>query len=176
MQQPLRREGSLRQRARQDPPGTGRTQQPAPDARALRLPCAGLTLEGMGKLALLAFAVLLPTLTGGAILASVRGFRRLSRLRQDRRPQQAENIHVIEARLRRLRADLEATENQPGGAARRHHILALRGAYLDVLGSACQRLGVSPPAGGDQAGQAEIYRVEAALRDRGLDVREAAVR
>jgi len=130
----------------------------------------------MGKLAPLAFAVLLPTLTGGAILASVRGFRRVSRIRQDRQPLPAEPLGVIEGRLRRLRAELEATENQPGGAARRHHILALRGAYLDVLFSACQRLGVSPPAGGDQAGQAEIYRTEAALRDHGLDVREAAVR
>ena len=114
----------------------------------------------MSKLALLAFAVLLPTLTGGAILAAVRGYRRLSGLRRNR-PQPAE---------------LETTENQPGGTAKRHHILALRGAYLDTLCGACQRFGVSPPAGGDQARQSEIYRAEAALREHGLDVREAAVR
>ncbi len=80
------------------------------------------------------------------------------------------------ARLRRLRAELEATENQPGGTAKRHHLLALRGAYLDTLRSACQRFGVRPPAGGDQARQAEIYRAEAALREHGLDVRDPAVR
>ena len=139
-------------------------------------PAAGLTLEDMGKVMLLAFAVLLPTIAWGTILASLRGLRRLSKLRRDRRPQPPEPIDRIAARLRRLRAELEATENQPGGTARRHHIVALRGAYLDTLGSACRRLGVSPPAGGDRAGQAEIYRVEAALRERGLDVREAAVR
>jgi len=130
----------------------------------------------MGKLVLLAFAVLLPTLAFAAILVSLRGFRRLSRIQQDRRPPPPEPIDRIEARLRRLRAELEATENQFGGTARRHHIVALRGAYLDTLGSACRRLGVSPPAGGDQARQAEIYRAEAALREHGLDVREAAVR
>jgi hypothetical protein len=129
----------------------------------------------MGKLALLAFAVLLPTLAGGAILAAVRVYRRLGALRRSR-PQPAEPVDRIVARLRRLRAELEATENQPGGTAKRHHILALRGAYLDTLCSACQRFGVSPPAGGDQARQAEIYRAEAALREHGLDVREAAVR
>ena len=130
----------------------------------------------MGKLVLLAFAVLLPTLACAAILVSLRGFRRLSRIQRDRRPPPPEPIDRIEAQLRRLRAELEATENQLGGTARRHHIVALRGAYLDTLGSACRRLGVSPPAGGDQARQAEIYRAEAALREHGLDVREAAVR
>ena len=48
---------------------------------------------------------------------------------------------------------------------------ALRGAYLDALATACQRLEVGPRPGGDEAPLAEIYRVEAALRQRGLDVR-----
>jgi hypothetical protein len=129
----------------------------------------------MSKVALLAFAVLLPTACGGAILAAVRGYRWLSEIRRSRRPP-AESVDRIAARLRRLRAELEATENQPGGTARRHHIVALRGAYLDTLCGACQRFGVSPPAGGDQARQSEIYRAEAGLREHGLDVREAAVR
>jgi hypothetical protein len=129
----------------------------------------------MSKVALLAFAVLLPTAGGGAILAAVRGYRWLSEIRRSRR-QPAEPIDRIAARLRRLRAELEATENQPGGTARRHHIVALRGAYLDTLCGACQRFGVSPPAGGDHARQSEIYRAEAGLREQGLDVREAAVR
>jgi hypothetical protein len=136
---------------------------------------AGPTLNDMSKVALLAFAVLLPTASGGAILVAVRGYRRLSEIRRSRR-QPAEPIDRIAARLRRLRAELEATENQPGGTARRHHIVALRGAYLDTLCGACQRFGVSPPAGGDQARQSEIYRAEAGLREQGLDVREAAVR
>ena len=45
---------------------------------------AGPTLNDMGKLALLAFAVLLPTLAGGAILAVVRVYRRLGALRRNR--------------------------------------------------------------------------------------------
>ena len=112
----------------------------------------------MGKFALLAFAVLLPTLVGGAILAAVRGYRRLSRLRQTG-PLPPEPIDRVAARLRRLRAGLEEIENQPGGTAKRHHILALRGAYLDTLSSACQRFGVSPawrrpgPAVGDLPGR-----------------------
>ena len=136
---------------------------------------AGPTLDDMGKLALLALAVMLPTLAGGAILTAVRLCRRLAALHYRSPAQPAEPVDRIVARLRRLRAELEATENRPGGTARRHHMLALRGAYLDTLGSACQRFGVSPPAGGDQARQAEIYRAEAALREHGLDVREAAV-
>ena len=77
-------------------------------------------------------------------------------------------------RLRRLRAELEATENTPRGPARQHRLRAVRGAYLDVLGSACLRVGVSPPPGGDLARQADIYRAEAALRQRGVDVEAAA--
>jgi hypothetical protein len=134
----------------------------------------------MGKLALLALVILLPTLTVGAILAAARGYRRLSKLRQSwlrqGGPLPAEPVDRVAARLQRLRAELEAIENQPGGTAKRHHILALRGAYLDTLSGACQRFGVRPPAGGDRARQSEIYRVEAALREHGLDVREAAVR
>jgi len=53
-------------------------------------------------------------------------------------------------------------------------VLALRGAYTDALSAACRRLDISPPRGGDRAPQAEIYRVEAALRQHGLDVRQEA--
>ena len=111
----------------------------------------------MGSVALWVFAVFLPSLAMGAVLFAMRGWRRADEL------------------ARRLRAELEALENQLSGPARRHRIVAVRGAYLDCLTSACQRFGVSPPAGGDRARQAEIYRVEAALRAHGLDVREPAV-
>jgi hypothetical protein len=47
---------------------------------------------------------------------------------------------------------------------------SVRGAYLDTLTEACRRLDVAPPPG-DQASQADIYRTEAALAERGLDVR-----
>ncbi|HEY0717971.1 MAG TPA: hypothetical protein VGD68_10175 [Streptosporangiaceae bacterium] len=131
----------------------------------------------MGSVLLWVFALLLPTLAGGAVLVVVRGWRRADRaarrLRADRAP--AEPVAQVEARLRRLRAELEAMENQPGGTAKRHKMTAVRGAYLDILASACDRFSVPPPAGGDQARQAEIYRAEVALREHGLDVREAAV-
>ena len=42
--------------------------------------------------------------------------------------------------------------------------------------TACQRLEVSPLPPGDHVPQAEIYRAEAGLRERGLDVRAAATR
>ena len=78
----------------------------------------------------------------------------------------------LQADLRRLRAELEDTESRSGLTAKNHRIRALRGAYVDALCAACQRLDVSPPGGGDQAPLTEIYRVEAALRRRGLDVRQ----
>jgi hypothetical protein len=81
-------------------------------------------------------------------------------------------VERLQADLRRLRAELEDTETRSGLTAKHHRVQALRGAYLDTLAAACQRLDVSPPSGGDRAAQAEIYRVEAALRLRGLDVRQ----
>jgi hypothetical protein len=132
----------------------------------------------MGSVMLWVFVLFLPSLAFGAVLALRRAWRRADdsarQMRADRTP--AEPVAQVEARLRRLRAELEAMENQPGVMAKQHKIMAVRGAYLDVLTSACHRFGVTPPAGGDRARQAEIYRVEAALREFGLDVREAAVR
>jgi len=84
-------------------------------------------------------------------------------------------IERLAADLRRLRAELDDTETRAGLTAKHHRVRALRGAYLDALSAACQRLDVSPPPG-PSASQAEIYRVEAALRQRGLDVRETAAR
>ncbi len=84
-------------------------------------------------------------------------------------------IDRLAADLRRLRAELDDTETRTGLVAKHHRVAALRGAYLDTLSAACQRLDIAPPPG-DSAPQAEIYRVEAALRQRGLDVRETAAR
>jgi hypothetical protein len=128
----------------------------------------------MRSVALLISVLLLPTIVGYVILATVHGGRKLAESRY--RPAPAEPVDRLGDTLRRLRAELEATEVRSGLTAKNHRLRALRGAYLDALGEACARLEVSPPAGGDRATQAEIYRAEAALRERGLDVRETAAR
>jgi hypothetical protein len=120
----------------------------------------------------LIFALLLPTAAAYAIIGALRGSRWLAERR--RRPVPPTPIEQIEARLRRLRAELESTESRPALTAKNHRVKALRGAYLDELSAACLRLGVSPPPGGDRARLADIYRAEAALRQHDLDVRETA--
>ena len=126
----------------------------------------------MSAIAGLFFALLLPTAAGYAILVVIRAHRRLAESR--RLPPPAEPMERVAARLRRLRSQLELTESRSDITAKHHKVRALRGAYLDELGAACLRLDVSPPPGGDRARQADIYRAEAALRQRGLDVRETA--
>jgi hypothetical protein len=126
----------------------------------------------MRIVALLVLALLLPTVAGYALVASVRVSRRMAESR--RRPTPPEPADRLAANLRRLRAELEATEFSPAVQAKSYHVRVLRGAYLDALRDACARLGVSPPPGGDRARQADIYQAEAALRERGLDVRATA--
>jgi hypothetical protein len=92
-----------------------------------------------------------------------------------------EPVGQLGANLTRLRAQLEAMETRTDLPAKNLRLRALRAAYVDALNDACQRLDVTPPAGAASARpgdvrQAEIYRVEAALRQRGLDVREPAGR
>jgi hypothetical protein len=114
--------------------------------------------------------ILLPTALGYALLGSVRVLRWAAE-RRSRAPA-VEPIERIGANLRRLRAELEAAETRTDLPVKTVRVRALRGAYLDTLTAACHRLGVTPPPGGDRVPQTEIYRVEAALRQRGLDVRE----
>jgi hypothetical protein len=128
----------------------------------------------MATIAWAALALLLPTAAMAVLIVMIRGGRGLAELRRKAAP--PEPAGSLEARLRRLRAQLEATEASPGSTAKHHHVAAVRGAYLDTLRDACARLDVSPPAGGDRPRQADIYRAEAALRERGLDVREPAGR
>lgn len=83
------------------------------------------------------------------------------------------SIERVAADLRRLRWQLEMRENRPGTVGKGMKMGALRRAYVEVLCTACRQLDVRPP---QQFGQletplAEIYRVEAELRARGLDVR-----
>jgi len=117
----------------------------------------------------LVIAFALMPVAGYALIGAWRGIRWLSESRYQVPP--PEPIERLQADLRRLRAELENTENRAGLTAKHHRVRALRGAYLDALGAACRRLEVPPPPGGDHASLAEIYRVEAALRQRGLDVR-----
>jgi hypothetical protein len=123
---------------------------------------------------LLVFA--LPTAAGFALIGAWRAARWFGDVRRSAhfRALPPEPIERLKADLRRLRAELEETETRSGLTAKHHRVQALRGAYADALSSACRRLDISPPQGGDRAPQAEIYRVEAALRQRGLDVRREA--
>lgn len=118
----------------------------------------------------------LPTAVGFALIGAWRAARWLAEARYRARFQALppEPIERLEADLRRLRAELEDTETRSGLTAKHHRVQALRGAYLDTLAAACRRLDISPPRGGDRASQAEIYRVEAALRQGGLEVRVQA--
>ena len=118
----------------------------------------------------------LPTAVGFALIGAWRAARWLAEARYRARFQALppQPIERLEADLRRLRAELEDTETRSGLTAKHHRVQAVRGAYLDALAAACRRLDISPPRGGDRASQAEIYRVEAALRQGGLEVRAQA--
>lgn len=121
--------------------------------------------------------ILLPTLLG---LAGVAGAR-VVRLLQERRRRAiatGPSIERLAADLRRLHAQLTSADEPVPRPGRGLRIRATRGAYVDALAAACRALEVPPPlpaAGGDVS-VAEIYRVEAALRGQGLDVREREVR
>jgi hypothetical protein len=128
-------------------------------------------------------AILLPTALGFGTLGAIRVLRWAAQRRA--RPVPVEPIERLGARLRRLRAELENLETRQDVPHKGLRLRAVRAAYVDTLVTACGRLHVSPPGGlpgrppggpGSQVAQAEIYRAEAALRERGLDVRETASR
>ena len=120
--------------------------------------------------------ILVLVLMPAAGYALIGGWRAAQWLGEKRRkPPGPEPVERLTANLRRLRAELNDTETRDGLTAKQHRVRALRGAYIDTLTAACERLDVPPPPG-DEAPLAEIYRVEAALRQRGLDVRETAAR
>jgi hypothetical protein len=88
------------------------------------------------------------------------------------------SIERVSADLRRLRLQLEMMENRPGTTGKGLKMGAVRAAYIEVLGIACGQLDVRPPEclGSPQPSVAEVYRVEAELRQRGLDVRLPGIR
>jgi outer membrane protein TolC len=133
-------------------------------------PSAQPRLDNVNPVAWLIVAAFLPTAAVFALIGMWRWARRLAEARYKAPP--AQPLGRLQADLRRLRAELEDTESRSRLTAKNHRIRALRGAYVDALSAACQRLDVSPPGGGDRAPLTEIYRVEAALRQRGLDVRQ----
>jgi hypothetical protein len=112
------------------------------------------------------------TAIGFAVQGGVRLYRALAESRS-RAPVPAEPIERLGANLCRLRMKLEAAENDPSTPFKAARLRALRGAYVDVLSAACERLEVPSPAarGNVTVPLTEIYRAEAALRERGLDVR-----
>lgn len=123
-----------------------------------------------------AAAVALPI---AAIYSVIGGVRLLKWLAdQQSRPVVPEPIERVHANLVRLRAQLEAMETRSDLPAKNLRLRALRAAYVDALIDACKRLDISPPAGArtrpENVRQSDIYRIEAALRERGLDVRETA--
>ena len=127
----------------------------------------------------LAVAIALPI---AAVYSVIGGGRLLNWIaEQQTRPADPEPIERLRANLVRLRAQLEEMETRTDLPAKRLRMRALRAAYVDALTDACRRLDVSPPsdaAGGrpEEIRQSDIYRMEAALRQRGLDVREPAGR
>ena len=123
-------------------------------------------------------AVALPI---AAVYAVIGGGRLLNWLSdQQSQPHSPEPIEQLRANLVRLRAQLEDMETRSDQPAKNLRVRALRAAYVDKLLDACQRLDVSPPAGAgarpESVRQSDIYRMEAALLERGLDVREQAAR
>jgi hypothetical protein len=118
----------------------------------------------------LAVALLLPTAAGYAVVFGRRAVRSLMERRREASAT-TPPIERLSADLRRLHAQLDATENAPDLPGKHLRCEATRAAYLDALATACQRLDVPPPPTGRPVPRAEIYRAEAALRQAGLDVR-----
>jgi hypothetical protein len=123
-----------------------------------------------------ALAIALPI---AAVYAVVGGGRLLSWIsdRQAHAPA-PEPIQRVAADLVRLRTELESTEMRDDLVAKNMRLRAVRAAYVDALYEACQRLDLSPlpSARPGSIRQSDIYRLETALRGRGVDVREPAAR
>jgi hypothetical protein len=125
-----------------------------------------------------ALAIALPI----AAVYSLIGGRRLLKWISEQQAQAPalKPIQQVRADLVRLRAELESTETRSDLVAKNLRLQALRAAYVDALHEACRRLEVSLPpdlaARHGNVSQSDIYRMEAALREHGIEVRETAAR
>ncbi len=146
------------------------------EKRALATPALTADTEPMNPAFEFAAAIVLPIAAIYSLIGGARLVKWLSE--QQSRAQAPEPIERLRADLVRLRAQLEDMETRSDQPAKNLRIRALRAAYVDKLLEACDRLDVTPPAGAparlENVGQTDIYRMEAALRERGLDVRETA--
>jgi hypothetical protein len=126
----------------------------------------------------LAAAIAAPVAAACVAIGGARLLKWLSE--QPPAPAAPEPIERLRADLVRLRAQLEAMETRDDLPAKNLRLRALRAAYVDALTDACRRLDVSVPPGAqaraEDVRQTGIYRMEAGLRARGLDVRETARR
>jgi hypothetical protein len=126
-----------------------------------------------GQVSWVAYLVIVVVGMPAAGWALVGGWRASAWLQERlRKAPPAESLTELATTLARLRDELEDTETRAGLIAKHHRVEAVRAAYLDVLATACRRLDVTPPPGGARATLADIYRAEAALRQRGLPARE----
>src|SRR5947209_5086052 len=99
----------------------------------------------MSPVAELVLAIVLMPAIGYALIGALWAAHRLAERRRKAPPPVP--VERLAADLRRLRADLENTETRAGLIAKHHRVQALRGAYLDTLSAACQRLDVPSPPG-----------------------------
>jgi hypothetical protein len=134
------------------------------------------TLDPVSPYVEFVLVIMLPTALGYGLILSCRGFRWAYERRSSARAPELEPIERLTATLRRLRTELESMETRTGIPNKNMRVRALRGAYLDALGTACHRLEITPPRGlsSERFDQADVYRVESLLRQRGVDVREPA--
>ncbi len=141
--------------------------------KCLEQACPRADTGDVSTAVLLVVAIVLPTVAGCAALGGLRAYRWLA---ERHRAAHATTVPIerLGADLRRLNAQLAAVENHVAMPGKGVRVRALRAAYVDALSDACGRLQINPPGPGDSAHLAlvEIYRVEAALRQRGLDVRD----
>jgi hypothetical protein len=128
-----------------------------------------------------AFAIALPITAFYAVVGGGRLLNWISEHRVSRHRAHApapEPLQRVRANLVRLRAEVESTETRDDLLAKNMRLRAVRAAYVDSLCDACRRLDIAalPGARPDNVRQSDIYRLETALRERGLDVRETAGR
>jgi hypothetical protein len=124
--------------------------------------------------------LLTPTLVGASLIGGVRLWGWIRRWANDRRAVAAGSSVPLErlaADLRRLHQQVarveDAADMTPGRGVR---VRALRSAYGESLVAACCALDVpDAPPDGSRLSLPEVYRLEAALRERGLDVRPTAL-